>query len=375
MARLAGEDLNKTSDSASSERVGFDFQPRVSYPFLTFLASGGHTSLLLSTDYGCHTVLGGTLDDALGEAFDKAARMLALPLSMSGGAAVEAAATRARDRAREREKNQNGKEKIEFLVPMRNRRDCDLSYAGLKTVMRTAVRAARREHGLEVNATNAPANSRIAIREEDTVSLPPEETEDLCLAFQDAALSHAEDRILRAVETCHRLKIPLSALVVSGGVAANQDLRNRLARGMHRLQQLRQARQARKASSLSSSSTPSNSGKSREKEEQQPLRVVFPPPRLCTDNGVMVAWAGIEMFSRGYSNSVEEALAQLPAELKRSHPFVTPRWPVGRLAHDDPENHVVYPINSGASGNGNLKTVTTADLCETMEQVKNSNFR
>ena len=93
MARLAGYEIvdenssvstvcpgataNMFSDSSeeSSEESSF-FQPKVQYPFLALLASGGHTSILLCKQLGDYEVLGGTLDDALGEAFDKAARLL-----------------------------------------------------------------------------------------------------------------------------------------------------------------------------------------------------------------------------------------------------------------------------------------------------------
>lgn len=123
-----------------------EFTSKVEYPFLAFLASGGHTSILLCKKLGEYEVLGGTLDDALGEALDKAARLLGLRSSSSGGAAVEASALH------------GDKESYPMTVPMRNKLNCDFSYAGLKNAFRLAVQTARAKEGLDVNSTNAPAS-------------------------------------------------------------------------------------------------------------------------------------------------------------------------------------------------------------------------
>eukprot|EP00605_Chrysophyceae_sp_TOSAG23-4_P001797 GSChrysophyteH1.ASY1.ANO1.1986.1 assembled CDS len=72
------------------------FTPKVPYPFLALLVSGGHTNLMVCRGLGLYEALGGTLDDSAGEAFDKAARLLGLPLSSSGGAAIEAAAAKSK---------------------------------------------------------------------------------------------------------------------------------------------------------------------------------------------------------------------------------------------------------------------------------------
>lgn len=151
------------------------FAPKVSFPFLVLLASGGHTSLLLCTDIGEYTVLGGTLDDALGEAFDKAARLLGLRGASSGGVAIEQAAARYRATCAHNaasaipvtaaactEANvgvstgvggthvstvnnddegsggagvavgaaEEGEQRSGLSVPMRNKANCDFSYAG-----------------------------------------------------------------------------------------------------------------------------------------------------------------------------------------------------------------------------------------------------
>lgn len=122
------------------------FTPKVDYPFLALLASGGHTSILLCKNLGEYEILGGTLDDALGEAFDKAARILGLRSSTSGGAAVEAMALK------------GDRDSYPMTVPMRSKLNCDFSYAGLKNAFRLAVQIARGREGLDVTSTNAPAS-------------------------------------------------------------------------------------------------------------------------------------------------------------------------------------------------------------------------
>ena len=134
------------AESAPTQTGQGLFTPKVEYPFLALLASGGHTSILLCKNLGEYEVLGGTLDDALGEAFDKAARLLGLTCSSSGGAAVEAAA------------KLGDESSYPMTVPMRTKLNCDFSYAGLKNAFRMAVQSAREKEGLDVDSTNAPAN-------------------------------------------------------------------------------------------------------------------------------------------------------------------------------------------------------------------------
>lgn len=130
VARLAGQFISESNDSTPNPtfstsahcipQAAASFIPKVQFPFLTLLASGGHTSILLCRGLGDFTVLGGTLDDALGEAFDKAARLLGLKASSSGGAAVERAATLAK----------GGPQMGNMKIPMRDKPNCDFSYAG-----------------------------------------------------------------------------------------------------------------------------------------------------------------------------------------------------------------------------------------------------
>lgn len=159
------------------------------FPFLCLLMSGGHCQLLVARGVGRYEVLGGTLDDAMGEAFDKTARMLAID---GGGAGLERVA---------REEGQTGR--VKFGVPMRKRADCNFSFAGLKTKMRAATEALGEQ---EVRRRRG----------------------DLAAGFQDAATRHVEERVRRAIKTCEQREVDGKTLVVCGGVAANMVVRDRL---------------------------------------------------------------------------------------------------------------------------------------------------
>ncbi len=160
------------------------------FPYLMLLVSGGHTQLLIVKEVGCYIRLGTTLDDALGEAFDKAAKMLGL--GYPGGPAVEAAALR-------------GEPTIPLPRPMLGRPEPHFSLAGLKTALRHA------------------AMARAPLRESDIA--------DLCASFQEAAADVVSDRTRRAMQIYVERLGPEAqrALVVAGGVAANKRLRTALA--------------------------------------------------------------------------------------------------------------------------------------------------
>jgi len=323
------------------------FTPRVQYPFLALLVSGGHTSLMVCRGLGDYRLLGGTLDDSLGESFDKAARLLGLHVGTSGGAAVEAAAASsqlAANAMRNRQQAQlvlsrlqlqkdseqipdrlHGAEKdavrehrkgtvaescalFRMKVPLRDKKNCDFSYSGLKNSFRMAVGRARLERGLCAAGTNAPSQQMQQVADNDVVALPADVAANLCYAFQDIAFAHVEDRVQKALDwlSQSRLSPPspssstdgaCTSLVVVGGVAANKQLRQRL------LDLL-----AAHALSTSTGETPT-----------RPLQLIFPPVRLCTDNGVMPAWTGVEKLLQGISDDPRE-------------PEVVARWPLGSMA-------------------------------------------
>ncbi|MFT3732838.1 MAG: tRNA (adenosine(37)-N6)-threonylcarbamoyltransferase complex transferase subunit TsaD [Hyphomicrobium sp.] len=159
-------------------------------PYLMLLVSGGHTQLLLVEDVGRYRRLATTIDDALGEAFDKTAKLLGLP--MPGGPSVEKAALAG-----------NGA-RFDLPRPMKGREDPHFSFAGLKTAVRHAA------------MQNAP--------------LAATDIDDLCASFQAAVCDSVSDRVERAM----RAVLPLfpdaghRPFVVAGGVAANKALRSTL---------------------------------------------------------------------------------------------------------------------------------------------------
>ncbi|GLC34073.1 glutamated carboxypeptidase [Pleodorina starrii] len=229
------------ADSADPATVLADIGASVSvpFPFLCLLVSGGHNLLVLVRGVGKYVQLGTTVDDALGEAYDKIARLLNLELRPHGGAALEALAREGDPRA------------VKFAVPMRKYATCDFSFAGLKT------------------------NTRLAIEQqlapERTACLTPEELRkvkaDIAASFQAVAVTHLTEKTRRGVGWAREVVPELRHLVVAGGVACNQVVRGSL-------QQL---------------------------AENEGLELVLPPPRWCTDNGVMVAWAGIERLALGWA--------------------------------------------------------------------------
>jgi N6-L-threonylcarbamoyladenine synthase len=211
------------------------------FPYLILLASGGHTQILAVKGVGDYDRLGATLDDAIGEAFDKTAKLLGLPYP--GGPAVEKAARDGDPR------------RFPLPRPLLGRPNADFSLSGLKTAVRAAALAA------------APLRSR--------------DVADLCASFQAAVVDVIEDRV-RVGLKLFRQKVGAApqAIVAAGGVAANQAIRQALA-------------------ALSA---------------QAGLPLVAPPQALCTDNGAMIAWAGIERLRRGKADALDA-----PAR---------PRWPL-----------------------------------------------
>jgi N6-L-threonylcarbamoyladenine synthase len=203
------------------------FTDRLDFPYLVLLVSGGHCQLLVAQGVGRYRRLGTTLDDALGEAYDKAAKMLGL--GFPGGPPVERAA-RTGDPTR-----------FALPRPLLGQPGCNFSFSGLKTALRQTIEQ------LGPDAFEPPLLN------------------DLCAGFEAAVADVLLDRTRRAA-VLFRAEYPADGvLVVAGGVAANAHLRARLAR----------------------------------LADEQGLRLIVPPPGLCTDNGVMVAWAGLERLALG----------------------------------------------------------------------------
>jgi tRNA N6-adenosine threonylcarbamoyltransferase len=200
------------------------------FPYLLLLVSGGHCQLLAVEGVGRYRRYGTTIDDAVGEAFDKTAKLIGL--SYPGGPALEAAA------------RQGNPQRFALPRPMLGRPDCHFSFSGLKTAV------------ARVSETLKP--------------LSDDDRADLAASFQAAVADVLADRVRRALGRFSAAYTGRS-LVVAGGVAANAALRARL------------------------SDTARGHG----------FEIVLPPPRLCTDNGAMIAWAGIERLSLGLTDPLD----------------------------------------------------------------------
>ena len=202
------------------------------FPYLLLLVSGGHCQLLRVNGVGDYNRLATTIDDAVGEAFDKTAKILGL--GFPGGPAVERAAA------------MGNPGNVPLPRPLKGADEPHFSFAGLKSAV------------LRAHATGQY------------------NIEDIAASFQLAVIDCLYDRI---TYTLDRIDAP-AALVVAGGVAANVPIREML----QKLAALRG------------------------------MRFVAPPLWLCTDNGVMIAWAGAERFAMGLTDGLD---------------FVArPRWPL-----------------------------------------------
>jgi len=160
----------------------------LAFPYCLFLASGGHTQIVAVAGVGQYIRLGTTLDDAMGEAFDKVAKMLGLPYP--GGPQVERAA------------DGGDPTRFAFPRPMLGRADANFSLSGLKTAVRNEA-------------------TRMA-------PLEPKDISDLCASFQAAVLESTADRLSVGLKLFEEIYGPPRALVAAGGVAANRAIRSAL---------------------------------------------------------------------------------------------------------------------------------------------------
>ncbi|PUZ57095.1 hypothetical protein GQ55_5G400300 [Panicum hallii var. hallii] len=144
------------------------------FPFLALLISGGHNLLVLAHSLGQYVQLGTTIDDAIGEAYDKTARWLGLDMRKGGGPALEELAL------------DGDPDAVKFRVPMRQHKDCNFSYAGLKTQVRLAIES------MNLSTDDIPI---LSASEEDRQSRA-----NIAASFQRVAVLHLEERCQRAVE-------------------------------------------------------------------------------------------------------------------------------------------------------------------------------
>ena len=222
--------INHLEGHALSPRLADE---SLEFPYALLLVSGGHCQILRVEGVGNYQRLATTIDDALGEAFDKTAKILGL--GYPGGPAVEKLALQGEASA------------VPLPRPLKGSKEPHFSFAGLKSAVFRAHQSGKHNDA------------------------------DIAASFQQAALDCILDRTRRALGDME----PVTALVVAGGVAANQTIRG----GLETL------------------------------ADEFGLPFTAPPLALCTDNAAMIAWAGVERLAAGFAPD--------PLDLK-----ARPRWPL-----------------------------------------------
>lgn len=221
----------------------------IPFPYLVLLVSGGHTQILVAEDIGVYHLWASTRDDAIGECFDKSAKMMGLPYP--GGPHLEKLAAKCPDL-------KSAREKYPFAIPMMHSKEIEFSFSGLKTAVRNALDA-------EQHTENSLAQ--------------------ICASLQATladTLAYRAGQAMAKFKTIYPDK-QNPACIVCGGVSANQSIRKAL-----------QDTCAKNGFELSA-----------------------PPMEYCTDNGAMIAWAGIELLKAGRT-------ANLNMKAR-------PRWPLAEL--------------------------------------------
>jgi len=260
--RLPFVAVNHLEAHALTARLPGLIEGGAAFPYLLLLMSGGHCQCIAVEGVGRYARLGGTLDDAAGEAFDKVAKLLGL--GWPGGPALERMAAGG-DPGR-----------YAFPRPLLGRAGCDFSFSGLKTAV--AQEVGRHGDG----------------------ALPGRLAADIAAGFQAAMVEVLADRAAHAMAMFAERHPHGRLLVLAGGVAANMAIRTALEREAGR----------------------------------RGFRLVAPPPRLCTDNAVMVAWAGIERLRLGLTDGMDAA--------------PRPRWPLESLGGSaGPQPFLAQPAGSG----------------------------
>jgi len=232
--RVGGCTPDPTFASKPNTGAGLEF------PYLLLLISGGHCQILLARGIGNYEKLGETMDDALGEAFDKVAQMLGLPYP--GGPAVEKLAKIG---------DENRFKFVRPLIDSKNKEHlCDFSFSGLKTAVRREIEKLILE---EFSHLTSPQK----INEKDKA--------DICASFQRVVCEIVINRLDNIV-----LKEKTQKLVIAGGVAANRYIFSRLEKWALK----------------------------------HDMEVITPPINLCTDNAAMVAWTGLEKLRLGKADEL-----------------------------------------------------------------------
>jgi len=193
---------------------------KIKFPYLLLLISGGHTMFLSVEGPGKHIIIGNTIDDALGEAYDKTARLLGL--GFPGGAELEKLA-------------KSGNEKrFKFPMPLKGKKGCDFSFSGLKTSVR------------QTAEKNAPLSAQVKA--------------DIAASFQYTVCEVIAEKMRNAIEIFSHKNPDSKIIAAAGGVASNLYIKSTL----------------------------------ENIADERGFALIVPPSKYCTDNGAMIAWAGIE---------------------------------------------------------------------------------
>ncbi len=231
---------------------------KIEFPYLVLLVSGGHTQILVAEDVGVYKRWGTTIDDALGECFDKSAKLMGL--EYPGGPNLEKMAAKCQD-------HQKAVQRFPLPAPLKGREGCDFSFSGLKTAVRNHIE-------------KLPKGD-----------LLPDDIANLAYSFQitvgDVLKNRCHNAIQRFQET-YSTQAKTPTLVVCGGVAANCHIRNIL----------------------------------EDLTNRHKMDFIAPPMSLCSDNGAMIAWVGVEKLNRNLTDALDIA--------------ARPRWPLDPTAEKRP---------------------------------------
>lgn len=209
--------------------ANFLTNPQPKFPLLALIVSGGHTQLVYFRNHFDYDLLGQTTDDAIGEAFDKVAKIIGLPYP--GGPNVAKAALSG--------------DQDKYILPIAKvQGDYNFSFSGLKTAV---LRASQSAVGADYRLASTELPDRLTMTQK----------RDIAASFQHTAVKTVVDKTLKAYE-----QYQPKSVVIAGGVAANQELRDQLL-------------------------------------EKLPIDINYAPPALCTDNAAMVATLGCFKANRG----------------------------------------------------------------------------
>ncbi|EGC32384.1 hypothetical protein DICPUDRAFT_155627 [Dictyostelium purpureum] len=286
--------------------VRMENKSKPEFPFLILLVSGGHSQILICKGVGEYQLIGNTLDESVGEALDKAARSLGCEFgevnngeniitNIHGGQAIEILAKK------------GDPNNYPLTLPLLASKNCDFSFSGLRSSFDRTINKVKSSYNKKdddkltkiekIRQNNQLDNSELY----KDIKLTLKDQFDLAASFQNTAFKHLEHRIYRSLKWYYGIPEkkdkrnksnneensiemenpqgpPLNGIVVSGGVSKNEELRNRLTKIA----------------------------------EEFNLPIYFPKPSLCTDNGVMIAWAGVEMYNKGCKTTNPDQIFTLP---------------------------------------------------------------